>query len=83
VIVFTRQGNKTGVPFYQGLLAELEAEGEEAEGHWTDAFLSRIRGEISLKSDPANTTPAEQAFLAAIAVARLGLFASDNHSSRK
>jgi class 3 adenylate cyclase/predicted ATPase len=33
-------------------------------------FLHRIRGEILLKRDPANTAPAEEAFLAAVAVAR-------------
>jgi predicted ATPase len=37
---------------------------------WTDAFLHRIRGEILLKLNPANTAPAEDAFLTAIAVAR-------------
>ena len=74
------------MPFYQGLLAEIEAQGD-AEGaltrieealaladetgeHWTDAFLHRIRGEILLKRDPANTTPAEEAFLTAIAIAQ-------------
>jgi len=74
-------------PLFQGLLAELEAEGEDAEGalreidealalanetgeRWTDALLNRLRGEILLKRDPANTAPAEAAFLAAIAVAQ-------------
>ena len=38
--------------------------------HWSDAFLHRLRGEILLKRDPANTAPAEEAFLAAIAVAQ-------------
>jgi predicted ATPase len=38
--------------------------------HATDALLHRIRGEILLKRDPANTAPAEEAFLAAIAVAQ-------------
>jgi predicted ATPase len=38
--------------------------------HWTDAFLHRIRGEILLKRDPANTALAEDAFLTAIAVAQ-------------
>jgi predicted ATPase len=37
---------------------------------WTDALLHRLRGEILLKRDPANTAPAEQAFLAGIAVAQ-------------
>ena len=43
--------------------------GETGE-HWTDAFLHRIRGEILLKRDPANTGPAEEAFLTAIAIAQ-------------
>jgi class 3 adenylate cyclase/predicted ATPase len=38
--------------------------------HWTDALLHRIRGEILLKRDPANPTPAEQAFVAAITIAQ-------------
>jgi predicted ATPase len=81
------QGNKLYAPLFQGLLAELEAEGEDAPGdlsgidealaladetgeRWTDALLHCIRGEILLKRDPANTAPAEEAFLAAIAVAQ-------------
>ena len=43
--------------------------GETGE-HWTDAFLHRIRGEILLQRDPANTGPAEEAFLTAIAIAQ-------------
>jgi predicted ATPase len=82
---YTNQGNKLYVPFYQALLAEIEAQGD-AEGaltridealglavetgeHWSDAFLHRCRGEILLKRDPANTAPAEEAFLTVIAVA--------------
>jgi predicted ATPase len=82
----TDQGNKGFVPFYQGLLAEIEAQ-DDAEGaltrieealaladetgeHWSDAFLHRLRGEILLKRDPANTAPAEDAFLTAIAIAQ-------------
>ena len=78
---------KYWVPFYQGLLADIEAEGQDLEQaltrihealglaqqtgeHWTDAYLHRIRGEILLKRDPANTTPAEEAFLNAIAIAQ-------------
>ena len=74
------------VPFFQGLLAEIEAQGD-AEGalsrvdealalaaetgeRWSDAFLHRCRGEILLKRDPANTAPAEDALLTAIAVAQ-------------
>jgi len=84
---FIQQGNKTFVPFFQGLLAEIEADEEGAEGdltrldealalagqtgeHWSDALLHRIRGEILFKRDPANTGPAEEAFLAAIAIAQ-------------
>jgi predicted ATPase len=83
---YTDQGNKFLVPFYQGLLAEIEAQrdaeralsrieealalsGETGE-HWSDAFLHRLRGEILLKRDPANTAPAEEAFLTAIAIAQ-------------
>jgi predicted ATPase len=83
---YTDQGNKAFVPFYQGLLAEIEAPGD-AEGalsridealalagetgeHWSDACLHRCRGEILLKRDPANTASAEDAFLTAIAVAQ-------------
>jgi predicted ATPase len=84
---YTDQGNKLFVPFFQGLVAEIEAEGQGADGalirldealalagatgeHRTDAFLHRIRGEILLKRDPANTAPAEEAFLTAIAIAQ-------------
>jgi tetratricopeptide (TPR) repeat protein len=83
---YTDQGNKLWVPFFQGLLAEIEAQGD-AEGalaridealalagetgeHWSDAFLHRLRGEILLKRDSANTAPAEDAFLTGIAIAQ-------------
>ena len=84
LVAFTDHGNKVFVPFFQGLLAEIEAQ-SDAEGalidealalagetgeHWNDAFLHRLRAEILLKRDPANTTAAEQAFLAAIATAQ-------------
>jgi predicted ATPase len=81
------QGNKLWAPLFQGRLAELEAEGRDADGalrridcaraladetgeHLTDALLHRIRGAILLKRDPANSAPAEEAFLAAIAIAQ-------------
>ncbi len=83
---FASQGNKFHVPFYQGLLAEIEAQGDAAGAltridaalalagetgeRWSDAFLYRLRGEILLKRDPANKAPAEDAFLTAIAVAQ-------------
>jgi predicted ATPase len=47
----------------------LTLAGETGE-HWTDALLHRIRAEILVKRDPANTAPAEEAFLTAIAVAQ-------------
>ncbi len=47
----------------------LALAGETGE-HWTDALLHRIRGEILLRRDLANTAPAEEAFLTAIAVAQ-------------
>jgi predicted ATPase len=37
---------------------------------WSDAFLHRCRGQILLKCDPANTAPAEDALLTAIAIAQ-------------
>jgi predicted ATPase len=47
-------------------LAEIERTGQrtfEAEAH-------RIRGEILLKRDPANSTPAEEAFQTALSIAK-------------
>ncbi len=80
------QGNRLQVPFFQGLVAEIEAQAHAAEAltlidealalaaetgqHWSDAFLHRLRGEILLKRDPENRAPAEEAFLTAIAVAQ-------------
>jgi predicted ATPase len=80
------QGNKLWAPFCQGLLAQIQAQGD-AEGalieigealalagetgeHWSDAFLHRVRAEILLKHDPSNTAPAEDALLTAIAIAQ-------------
>jgi class 3 adenylate cyclase/predicted ATPase len=80
------QGTKAYVPFFQGLLAEVEAGcpndeavrwldealalAQDTGAHGTDAFLHRIRGEILLRRDPANTALAEEAFLTAIAIAQ-------------
>jgi predicted ATPase len=47
-------------------LADTEGDGQR----WFEAETHRIRGEILLKRDPANTTAAEEAFLTAIAVAQ-------------
>jgi class 3 adenylate cyclase/predicted ATPase len=87
IAAYADQANRLYLPFYQGLLAELEGErqsphealtrvdealrlAQQTEERWTDALLHRIRGEILLKRDPANTAPAEEAFLTAIAVAQ-------------
>ena len=42
----------------------------ETGEHWTDAFLQRIRGDILLKRERANTASAEEAFRTAIAIAQ-------------
>jgi class 3 adenylate cyclase/predicted ATPase len=47
-------------------LAELEA----TEARWYEAEIHRIRGEILLKRDPADTAAAEQSLQAAIAIAQ-------------
>jgi len=47
-------------------LAELET----TEARWYEAELHRIRAEILLKRDPANTAAAEQSLQAAIAIAQ-------------
>jgi predicted ATPase len=49
---------------------EALALADETGEHQSDAFLHRLRGEILLKRDPANTAPAEDAFLTAIAIAQ-------------
>jgi predicted ATPase len=82
----TDQGDKLIVPFFQGLLADIEAKGDAAGAltridealavacergeHWSDAFLYRLRGEILLKRDPTDWKLSEEEFLAAIAVAQ-------------
>ena len=43
---------------------------ERTGQRWSEADTHRVRGEILLKRDPANTAPAEEAFLTAIAVAQ-------------
>jgi tetratricopeptide (TPR) repeat protein len=84
--VYIGQGNRTLVPFSQGLLAEIEAEGDapgaltridealglarDAGEHWSDAFLHRLRGDILLMRDPADHVRAEEAFRIAIAIAK-------------
>ena len=43
---------------------------ERTGQRWTDAQTHRARGDILLRRDPANTAPAEEAFLTAIAIAQ-------------
>jgi class 3 adenylate cyclase/predicted ATPase len=85
---YAELGNRLYLPLFQGLLAEIEAEGEETEKalnridealalsratgeRCADAFLHCINGEIIYKAVPVNTTRAEEAFLAAIAIAQI------------
>jgi predicted ATPase len=42
----------------------------ETGEHWSNSFLHRVRGEILLSRDSANTGPAEEAFLTAINIAQ-------------
>src|ERR1700733_7009965 len=80
------QGHRTLGPIHRAYLAELAVEDENSDAaaqieealalaqqtgeHWTDALLHRIRGDILLKIHPGDPAPAEQAYLAAIAVAQ-------------
>jgi predicted ATPase len=59
-----------GVVVASARIDEALALAAETGEHWTDSFLHRIRGEILLKCDPANTAPADEAFLTAIAIAQ-------------
>jgi predicted ATPase len=81
-----RPTGQIGCAVLQGSLAEIEAQGDAEGAliridealalagaigeRWSDAFLHRLRGEILLKRDSANTAPAEDAFLTAIAIAQ-------------
>ena len=49
---------------------EALALAQQTGERWTDAFLHRIRGDILQKADPVNSARAEEAYLAAVAVAR-------------
>jgi predicted ATPase len=43
---------------------------EEIGEHLSDSFLHRLRGELLLRRNPANPTPAEEALQTAIAIAK-------------
>ena len=49
---------------------EALALAQQTGERWAEAFLHRLRGEILLQLDSANTAPAEEAFRSAIAVAQ-------------
>src|SRR5262249_12735616 len=51
-------------------LEDALAEAERIERHWYQAEMHRIRSEILLQRDPANTAAAEQSLQAAIAIAQ-------------
>jgi predicted ATPase len=51
-------------------LDDALAESERIEERWYEAEMHRIRGEILLKRDPADTAAAEQSLQAAIAIAQ-------------
>src|SRR5215470_10085350 len=51
-------------------LEDALAEAERIERHWYQAEMHRIRAEILLQRDPANTAAAEQSLQAAIAIAQ-------------
>jgi len=51
-------------------LDDALAESERTEQRWYEAEMHRIRAEILLKRDPANTAVAEQSLQAAIAIAQ-------------
>jgi hypothetical protein len=53
-----------------GRIDEALALAGETGEHWSDALLHRLPGGVLLKRDPANTAPAEDALLAAVAIAQ-------------
>jgi predicted ATPase len=84
---FTDRGGNVSMAFFQGLLAELEAEtlgaesalarigealalADEVEYRNSLAFVYRLRGDILLKHDPTNPTPAAEAYRGAIGIAK-------------
>src|SRR5262249_33305007 len=86
IAAYTSQGNRIFLPSLLGFLADLEAAAGDAEralaaidegllanegGQYIwNSFLHRLRGDILLKRDPANTAPAEEAYQTATAIAK-------------
>jgi predicted ATPase len=52
------------------IIDQAIGQSEQSRMRWFDAESHRIRGEILLKRDPANTAPAEEAFRTAITIAQ-------------
>ena len=64
------EGEGAGLAEASARIEEALAQAKQTGEHWADPLLHRIRGDILMKADPANPAPAEQAYLAAIAVAK-------------
>jgi class 3 adenylate cyclase/predicted ATPase len=52
------------------LVEETLAKAAQTGSHFSDSTLVRLRGDILLKSNPANSAPIEEAFRSAIAIAK-------------
>jgi predicted ATPase len=52
------------------LVEETPAKAAQTGSHFSDSTLVRLRGDILLKSNPANSAPIEEAFRSAIAIAK-------------
>ena len=64
------EGEAQGAATALARIDEALALAEQTDQRWTDAFLHRIRGDILLKADPDNPARAEDAYRAAISIAR-------------
>ena len=64
------EAEREGVKEALARIDEALALAHETGEHWCDSYLHRTRGEILLRQDPLNMSPAEEAFLTAIAIAQ-------------
>jgi predicted ATPase len=64
------EAEREGVEKALARIDEALALAHQTGQHWCDSYLYRTRGEILLRHDPLNMSPAEEAFLAAIATAQ-------------
>ena len=68
----SKVGSQSSKPL-EGALTRIDEAltlAQQTGEHWTDGLLHRIRGDILSKADPENPAPAEDAYLAAITIAR-------------